>query len=42
MLPAVTFLEVAARLSQYLIQVSMTCVDTHMRGELREATSYNQ
>lgn len=37
-----TFLEVAACLLKYLIQVSVTRVDAHLKAESWEAKSYNQ
>lgn len=37
-----TFLEVAAHLLKYLIQVSVTCVDSTLKAELWETGSYNR
>lgn len=37
-----TFQEVTARLLKYLIQVSVTRVDMHLKAESWEARSYNQ
>lgn len=37
-----TFREVTARLLKYLIQVSVTRVDMHLKAESWEARSYNQ